>query len=156
MTYNLDIDVSGLITLTAGADNDIVFAPSGSGACKINSANVATEAYADGGYTRTVVNSAASPYSVLATDTLIGVDCSGGAVELRLPDISTLTDSKQQVTIVDETGNAAINNITVKPDSASGDFLLDQTFASGGFVMVTEFESLTLYTNEATRWLARA
>jgi hypothetical protein len=60
------------------------------------------------------------------------------------------------VTIVDETGNAAINNITVKPDSASGDFLLDQTFASGGFVMVTEFESLTLYTNEATRWVARA
>lgn len=156
MTYNLDTAVSGSITLTPGTNQDLLFVPSGSGTVQINSQNIATEAYADilsTSYTRTSVNNAVTPYSVLVADDVISVDCSGGVVELQLPAISALTDNKKKYTIVDETGNADTNNITVKPDSASGDFLLSETFASGGLIMNTAFESMVIYADESSRWL---
>lgn len=104
-------------------------------------------------YTRTVINNAASPYTVLIANDVLAVDCSGGAVEIRLPAISALTNNRKIYRVVDETGNAGANNITVKPDSASGDFLLDQTFATGGLIMNTNFESMVIYANETSRWL---
>lgn len=104
-------------------------------------------------YTRTIITNAASPYSILISDDIIAVDCSGGAVEVRLPAISTLTNNKKIYRIADETGNAGANNITVKPDSASGDFLTSQTFASGGRIMNTNFESMVIYSDETSTWL---
>lgn len=154
MTYTWNETVDGAISFTSGTNEDIVFTAGGSGTVKIGAADIATEAYAnDPTYTRTSVNNAASPYSVLSTDQIIAVDCSGGIVELRLPAISALSDNKKTYTIVDETGNAGTNNITVKPDSASGDSILDQTFASGGLIMNTNFESMVIYANESNRWL---
>lgn len=58
----------------------------------------------------TPVTNAASPYTVLATDYYIAVDCSGGPVSLLLPNAPT---NYKTYTIKDVTGGAVANNITV-------------------------------------------
>lgn len=58
----------------------------------------------------TNVTNAMSPYTVLADDYYISVDCSGGAVQLNFPNAPTF---KRLWIIKDRTGNAATNNITL-------------------------------------------
>ncbi len=58
----------------------------------------------------TTVNHAASPYTVLAADEVLWVDCSAGVVSLLLPNAPT---TGRKIIIKDSTGNAATNNITV-------------------------------------------
>lgn len=58
----------------------------------------------------TNVTSGMSPYSVLNTDYYLSVDCSGGAVTLRFPNVPT---AKQTWVVKDRTGSAATNNITI-------------------------------------------
>ena len=54
-----------------------------------------------------------SPYAPLSTDTFLYVDTSGGPIEIDM----TLAAARfgQPLSIKDVTGNAAANNITVKP-----------------------------------------
>jgi hypothetical protein len=88
----------------------------------------------------TNVNHAASPYTVLATDYYISVDCSAGTVQLNFPNAPTF---KQEWIIKDRTGNAATNNITLT--------------TPGGAVT---FDGLTTYTMnsnyQSTQLLANA
>lgn len=58
----------------------------------------------------TNVDTAASPYTVLASDYYISVDCSAGAVTLRFPNVPV---AKQQWVVKDRTGSASTNNITI-------------------------------------------
>lgn len=51
-----------------------------------------------------------TPYVVTATDTYLGVDCSGGAITIQLPNSTT---TGRVITVKDRTGNANTNNITV-------------------------------------------
>jgi hypothetical protein len=68
----------------------------------------------------TAVNNAASPYTVLSSDQFIGVDSSGGAVTILLPNAPTTGTSFY---IKDATGSAGINFITVT--TVGGTVLLD-------------------------------
>lgn len=61
----------------------------------------------------TNVTSAQSPYTVQQADSVIFVDCSGGVVEIDLP--LAASRGGKVLEILDLKGNAASNNITVKP-----------------------------------------
>lgn len=63
-----------------------------------------------GQYNYTLVTNGSSPYTVLVSDQYLGVDTSGGAVTLRLPNAPT---TGRFFTIKDRTGTAAGTNITV-------------------------------------------
>jgi hypothetical protein len=58
----------------------------------------------------TTVNHAASPYTVLATDNYIAVDCSAGVVTLNFPNAPT---TNRIWVVKDKTGSAATNNISI-------------------------------------------
>ncbi len=62
----------------------------------------------------TKISSANSPYPVKLTDNLIYVDTSTGPVEIDLAAANTRGGSP--LTIKDITGNAAVNNVTIKPN----------------------------------------
>lgn len=64
----------------------------------------------------TTVDFAASPYTVLATDTYLYVDTSGGAVNILLQ----VASARLGVPLIvkDITGNANANNITLTPNGA--------------------------------------
>ncbi len=61
----------------------------------------------------TIVTHANSPYAPLATDTFLLVDTTGGAVEIDMP----LAANRNGISLAikDDKGNAAVNNITIKP-----------------------------------------
>lgn len=61
---------------------------------------------------RVAITVADTPYTVAAGVNLVGVDTTGGAVEVILPDPATL-DEGQEICVKDEGGNAAVANITV-------------------------------------------
>lgn len=97
------LQVNGAFELTTGAALNQVMTSSAAGAgswavpAAANVSNtpagsvVATEAQAAidelaaGRVNRTAINLAASPYTALATDQLISVDCTGGSVTINLP-----------------------------------------------------------------------
>jgi len=58
----------------------------------------------------TAITFADSPYAVLATDTFISCDTSGGPITILLPNT---TNTGREIVVKDRTGNAAANNITV-------------------------------------------
>lgn len=64
----------------------------------------------------TVITNANSPYVPLSTDTFLMVDTTGGPVEIDL----TAAAARNGVSLVikDYKGNAANNNITIKPNGA--------------------------------------
>lgn len=82
----------------------------------------------------TLVNT--TPYTVLATDYYLGVDCSGSAITVKLPNAPT---ANRMFVIKDITGNAGTNNITVT--TVGGSVTLD---GSTSFVMNTNYQSATL------------
>lgn len=125
-------------TATPSSGNLNVFGNNGINT--VGSGNTITISGVGIAFNYTNVNHAASPYTVLATDYYISVDCSTGAVELKFPNAPTF---KQLWIIKDRTGNAAINNITLT--------------TPGGSVT---FDSLPIYTMnsnyQATQLLANA
>jgi len=75
---------------------------------------------AGGGPVPTAVTFAMSPYTPLATDTLLLVDTSGGAVTIAMP----LSSTRQfDLEVKDSTGNSVANPISVNrtaPDTIDG------------------------------------
>ena len=92
----------------------------------------------------TNVTHAMSPYTVLATDSYISVDCSGGAVTLNFPNTPTAT---QTWTVKDRTGNAAANNITLTTPGASHTF-----DGSTSFVMDANYSAIQLLANASNNY----
>lgn len=87
----------------------------GTGIGIVNTANTITVS-ASPGFTITSISQANSPYDTLFEDQLVSVDCSGGAVTVRLPNaIST----GKVIIIKDSAGFAATNNITVTTSGGS-------------------------------------
>ena len=117
-----DITAGTGITVTTGA-NTITIASSG----------VLPLAY-------TNVNS--SPYTVLTTDDYLSVDCSGGAITVRLPNAAT---SGKTFVVKDRTGSAATNNITVT--TVGGAINID---GATTFVMNTAYQAISLIGNGST------
>lgn len=79
----------------------------------------------------TLVNT--SPYVVSATDYYLGVNCSGGAITVQLPNAPT---ANRTFIVKDITGSAATHNITVT--TVGGAVTLD---GATTFVMNTNYES---------------
>lgn len=121
LTINLTSpNVSNNFTIQAGPGIDVI--PIAFGTQIL--ANNAIVAY-------TNVTNAMSPYTVIATDSYISVDCSAGAVTLNFP--NTPTSLKTWV-VKDRTGNALANNITLTTPGAtdlfdgSTTYLLDDNY----------------------------
>lgn len=88
----------------------------------------------------TNVTHAMSPYTVLAADYYISVDCSGGVVTLNFPNAPT---AKRTWVIKDRTGSAATSNITIT--------------TPGGVVTIDGLTSYTMNSNyQAINLLANA
>jgi hypothetical protein len=87
---------------------------------------------------------AASPYTVLAADCIIGVDTTG-AVTINLPAAATAGAGKV-LYIKDETGNAAAENITI---DAAGSETIDGSLTE---TILTNYGYRVLYCN-GTEWL---
>ncbi len=79
------------------------------------------------------------------TDYFIGIDTSGGAVELRLPAASTLSNG-QMLTVKDEGGVSHTNNITIL---ASGSQTID---GQNSVILESPFASLQLYCNGTNKY----
>ena len=78
-------------------------------------------------------------------DYYIGMDSSGGAVELRLPDAAVLTDGHTYI-IKDEGGEASTNNITVL---ASGSQTI---YGENSLVLESSYASFSLYCNGINKY----
>jgi hypothetical protein len=92
--------------------------------------------------TYTLVNT--SPYVVLSTDEFLGVDCSGGAIQVNLPNAPA---TGRTYVIKDITGNAQTNNITVT--TVGGVVLVD---SAATYVMNTQYSSINVLFN-GTKYL---
>lgn len=90
---------------------------------------------------RTTVNFAASPYTVLSGDNLLGVDSTGGAVVLVLP--TAVTD--RVIVVKDESGTSNSNKITLDSGAETIDGTIDLDLKS-------KFGSLTIYGVTGTGW----
>jgi|SRR5579885_938214 len=84
-----------------------------------------------------VITPAQSPFTMLVSDDFIPVDSSTGVVTVSLPAAPALGKG---YTIADQTGSAALNNITV---SGNG----HNISGSGTFVINSNFQSLTVVYN---------
>lgn len=82
----------------------------GPGITITNAANSITIAANDSAFAYTNVTHAQSPYTVLAGDEYISVDCSGGVVSLLFPNAPT---ALRTWVVKDRTGNASINHISI-------------------------------------------
>lgn len=87
----------------------------------------------------TNVNHAASPYTVLAGDDYISVDCSGGVVTLLFPNAPT---ANRTWIIKDRTGNAAASNISIT--TVGGTVTID---GSTTYKIVTNYGSVQMLAN---------
>ena len=85
------------------------------GLCNFSSAEFAVDAngfvtLVANAFNYTNVNHAASPYTVLAADYYISVDCSAGVVTLKFPDAPT---ANREWIVKDRTGSASTSNISI-------------------------------------------
>ncbi len=87
----------------------------------------------------TNVTHAMSPYTVLASDEYISVDCSGGVVTLVFPNSPTF---KQTWIVKDRTGNATASNITITTPGATVTF-----DGSTSYVINSNFASVQILAN---------
>lgn len=87
--------------------------------------------------TYTSVNT--TPYVVLTTDDFIGVDCSGGAITLQLPNAPA---TGRSWTIKDTTGSAQTNNIAVT--TVGGVVLVD---AAATYTINTQYAAISVLFN---------
>jgi hypothetical protein len=113
-----------LATLTAGTGVSIT---NGAGSITISTTGTTTINY-------TAVSS--SPYVVQATDDFLGVNSSGGAITVELPNAPA---TGRVYTIKDSTGSAATHNITVT--TVGGTVTID---GSTSFVMNTAYEAINV------------
>ncbi|MES2287547.1 MAG: hypothetical protein V4547_17770 [Bacteroidota bacterium] len=93
--------------------------------------------------------SGVSEYVINGSDDFILVDTNNGPVDLYLPNIvgSGLPFSPKKFYISDNTGNAATNNITIRPSGANA------VNSAQSFVLQTAFETAECEMASQTEWL---
>jgi hypothetical protein len=89
----------------------------------------------------TNVNFAASPYTVLATDSYISVDTSGGAITLNFPNAPT---AYREWVIKDRTGNAEANNITL---TTPGHAVTFDSALLTNYIMTVDWQAIQILFN---------
>lgn len=95
-----------------------------------------------GGLLTTVVTHAMSPYAPLPTDFYLLVDTTGGTVEIDL----ALAASRGGValTIKDYKGDAATNNITIKPQGGGAPETVDNYTNSAPLILNSNYDGVKL------------
>ena len=90
------------------------------------------------------------PYSIELTDEIIGISTATGPVSVILPEISLLgtPNNHKKYYIVDEGGNASINNIEILPTSS--DTIINN---STGYFINGNNNALSLYSNGTSNWV---
>lgn len=101
-------------------------------------------------YNRVAVTNAESPYAVLPADEIVGVDTTTAAVTVTLPQISAIGggNNYRKYYIVDEGGNATVNNITV---ATTGGNTINKN--ASPMIMAVGHMSITLYSDGASNWV---
>lgn len=101
-------------------------------------------------YTRSAVTDTESPYTIVPTDEIIGVDSTSGAVTIVLPQISTIggTSNYKKYHIVDEGGSSSTNNITV--NTTGGDTINKN---NSPMLVTVDHTSITLYNDGISNWI---
>ena len=127
-----------LVIGVSGADPALATLTAGTGVSITNAAGSITIASSYIGV-YTPVAFGASPYTVLNTDDFIGVDTTGGAVVIKLPNAPT---TGRSWVIKDIVGNAAVANITVT--TVGGVVFVD---SAATFVMNTAWQSINVLFN---------
>ena len=95
---------------------------------------------------RTAIAVGDSPYTALAADVVIAVDCSGGPITVNLP--TAVGIAGKSYTVKDESGDAATSNITI---DGNGGETIDGALT---YVINTDRGEVTIYSDGATgRWL---
>lgn len=89
------------------------------------------------------ITSAMSPYAPTAADTFLLVDTTEGAVEIDLALAASRTGV--ELTIKDVAGNAAVNNITIKPQGAPANETVDGFTNVNPLVVNTNYDGVRLY-----------
>lgn len=122
---------------TPAANNLNVFG--GTGATTVGSGSTITINATGFAVAYTDVTNAMSPYTVLAGDEYISVNCTAGPVTLLFPNAPVST---RLWTVKDRTGNANTNNITITTPGGT------VTFDGGtSYVINTNYESINLLAN---------
>lgn len=122
--------------IPAGSNLNVV---GGAGISTAGSGNTVTINATDLEIAYTNVTHGMSPYTVLATDEYLSVDCSGGAVTLNFPNSPTF---KQQWIVKDRTGSAATYNISISTSGGTVTFDGQTTYTIN-----TNYESIELLAN---------
>lgn len=99
-------------------------------------------------YNRTFVST--TPYNVLINDEIIGVNTTSIAITIILPKITSIggTNNYKKYYIVDEEGNANINNITI--ETTSGDTINKNI---SPMLVNINHTSITLYNDGISNWI---
>lgn len=134
-------DGGGVNTVTIGSSNtsSTTTIQAGTGSLSLLSGQVVS--------INSSVNSGASPYTVVGTDFFIGCDPTAGPITVTLP-VAPATG--RHVIVVDATGQAAANNITI---SGNGKNISSGGTSAASKVLSTAYSSLNIYYN-GTIWNA--
>jgi len=122
--------ITGLGTLDYA---DLLFAASSA------NINVTTQNVIQSNNTLPYVNAPSSPFTVLSIHQMISVDCSGGAIQVNLPNAPS---NFQRFIIKDRTGSAATHNITVT--TPGGAVLID---GAATYIIANNYGSITVVFN---------
>ena len=96
-------------------------------------------------FKRVAKANADTPYTVLATDYIIGCNTSVGVLEIDLP----AAETGRVLMIKDEGGVCSVSNITIDPN---GSEQIDGGGAGTPLVMSTNDQSFSLYGVTGTGW----
>jgi hypothetical protein len=101
-------------------------------------------------YIRTGITDTESPYTVLPTEEIIGVDSSSGVVAITLPLISGIggTNNYRKYYVVDEGGSSSINNITI---STSGSDTINKNMDD--LCIDIDHSAYTFYNDGTSNWI---
>lgn len=126
-----------LLIGSAGADPVAATLTAGTNVVITNGAGTISIAASTGSPVLSYIESSTTPFVVLATHNVIGIDCSGAIKTVHLPNAPTNTGNSW--TIKDYTGNAAANNITVT--TPGGAVLID---GAATYTMNVAYSSITV------------
>lgn len=99
------------------------------------------------GFTRKeIVSGSSTNYQILSSDEFLGISytqTSSGT--LTLPDPTDGSNQSKRFTVIDESGNASVNNINIQP------FASESIIGNTSLIINGDYNSVNLYTN-GTDW----
>jgi len=131
--------IAGIANVTPAGSTETVIIDTSTGELgSVSSTSIGYDGY-------TYISISSTPYAVLNTDNIIGIDTTTLAITINLPDISS--SGKKQYTVSDIAGNASTNNITI---NRGGSDLIN---GATSYTLVGDYNSVTIVNDTATNWI---